>query len=338
MLAKLVLERASSPSKLIRGRRGAVSFEDAAKQVLDHWRAVGARKRTYDKNKGTLEIHLKQAFQGLLSSEIDAAAVDRYVAQRRGEGAASRTIKRELAVLGRTLSYQVEIGALERLPYRRMPRVKLSRVRPVRVFSDEEIGALLEAAESIEWEAFILLGFGCGLRPGESLNLPWDHVDLQGRSVRIDDVPDAKWQPKNAASHRTVPLHADALAVLTTLAQRDRAHLRSADGKPRYVIKNRDGRPFTGITRPWVRMCGKAGLVGERYASPHSLRHTWSTRAFAAARPDEIPELCRIGGWSSPEIPFRVYVHSRPDAGRAVVDRLPRVAQNRHRKTAKNGE
>ena len=81
----------------------------------------------------------------------------------------------------------------------------------------------------------IALGYCCGLRLGEVLNLTWSDVDFERSQVRVARKDAAKqrvaWTPKDK-DMRIVPLPSPAVSILVEL------QLSAADGQE-YVFVNR---------------------------------------------------------------------------------------------------
>lgn len=103
--------------------------------------------------------------------------------------------------------------------------------------SPEHFRALLAASPSLRWRAMITLGYCCGLRQGEILNLTWNDIDFDAASVRVvrksaTDTVKA-WTPKDK-DLRVVPLPEAALNVLTEL------HLHAGERQV-YVCVNSKG-------------------------------------------------------------------------------------------------
>ncbi len=63
-------------------------------------------------------------------------------------------------------------------------------VRAKRIYSPDEIDAMIDAAPSPMWKALIQLAVTSGLRKSELLHLRWDEdVDLDARTVRVQGRP-----------------------------------------------------------------------------------------------------------------------------------------------------
>lgn len=90
--------------------------------------------------------------------------------------------------------------------------------RSLRIYSSEEVEAMLDAAPDMWWRAFLLIAVTAGPRKEEILNLLWRDVDLGKRTISINAKrPEAftgidgkqyetlEWSPKTYAV-RTIPI------------------------------------------------------------------------------------------------------------------------------------
>jgi integrase len=169
-----------------------------------------------------------------------------------------------------------------------------------------------------------------GLRRSEVLALRWDDVDLDKRTLRIDERlvavnGGAAWgDAKNERSRRIIPLDA---ATMRCLARRraDQAAERLAAGPAweggNLIVSTRQG----GIVLPrsydraLERIVKNAALP--RLTS-HGLRHTAATHMVSTA--GDVGELRAIADilGHSPEMLLNTYAHALPRSQNAVVARL----------------
>ncbi|MEE9130607.1 MAG: tyrosine-type recombinase/integrase [Phycisphaerales bacterium] len=109
-------------------------------------------------------------------------------------------------------------------------RGKLTRVqsKQMRIFSREEIDALIEVAPTLWWQAFIKLAFTSGMRLGELLHTTWSDVDEATGYITVSAKRPGQFQaggrsypilPFSSKSHkpRRVPLHREAATLLRRL-------------------------------------------------------------------------------------------------------------------------
>lgn len=67
-----------------------------------------------------------------------------------------------------------------------------------------------------------------------------------------------------------------------------------------------------------AKACEQAGV---RRLHQHALRHTWATLALGAGM--DLRTVQELGGWSSPDVPMRIYLHVSSEHALAAVDKFP---------------
>jgi integrase len=114
----------------------------------------------------------------------------------------------------------------------------------------------------------VLLSLNTGLRQGELFSLAWEQVDMKLRTITV------------LASHskgnttRTIPLNAEALAVLTAIKPERAAGL---------VFKSPvTGGRFDNVKKAWAEITKAASIPDLRW---HDLRHDFASRLVMHAVP-----------------------------------------------------
>ena len=120
-------------------------------------------------------------------ADVSAAIVERIrVAMRpaKGKRATTAYVNKVLGMMRAAFGRAVDRKLIHENPFARSLKGK-SQSEPPRVFTHAEIDAMVEAAPSVWWMAFIELGFTTGLRLGELLNLTWDDIDFEAGVVKV---------------------------------------------------------------------------------------------------------------------------------------------------------
>ena len=162
-------------------------------------------------------------------SKINQASIGqikRYVIEERGCSPATlaKTLRTLKAMFNRAIGY----GFVHENPFARV-RMPKTQSRPKRVFTAEELAAMLEVASDTWLRAFVALAVTSGLRKSELLNLLWQDIDFDRGTVRVAakragafTVPDRgefrilPWTSKSY-NERTVPLPEQTIRTLTAL-------------------------------------------------------------------------------------------------------------------------
>ncbi len=162
--------------------------------------------------------------------------------------------------------------------------------RPWHHITAPEYRQLVDAASSLRWQGMITLGYCCGLRLGEVLNLTWPDVDFERSRICIArkdaSTQRAAWMPKDRDA-RIVPMPEQAAALLTRL------QLAGADGQE-YVFVTTRG-PGTGDRLKRHNLWRDFQAIREKASVPkcsfHVLRKSYCTNLANAVPLHIVQEL-----------------------------------------------
>lgn len=222
-----------------------------------------------------------------------------YIEARSTEGVAGGTIRREVGVLRAALAWAVKERWIERAPHIDAPGSAPPRERWL---TRTEVAALIQAAELHHLRLFIILAYHTAARAGAILDLTWDRVDFEKRTITYDR-PGRQQSKKRRA---VVPINIVALAELQSafaMATIDR------------VIEWR-GKPVISIKKSFAAACARAGVTD---CSPHILRHTAATHMVMERV--ELRQIARMLGDTEASVE-RVYGKHGPDYLRDAADAL----------------
>lgn len=210
--------------------------------------------------------------------------VQAYVAQLRGDGLSTSTIRHRLDRLSQLMRYAVEQRLIAREPCR-ISRPSVTLTSQPETVTDEQVAAMAKAARGNAL-AVVLLAADAGLRRDEIRRLRPEDVRLDHVHVAVRGEADRTKSGKG----RDVPI----------LTKRLGLSLQRANFKtwPRSAWS-----VATAATGPW----NAAGLPGR--ARLHALRHRFVTSLLAAG-----VRLAHVQGWaghSTPAVTMR-YAHLDP--------------------------
>lgn len=175
---------------------------------------------------------------------------------------------------------------------------------PVQALSARELGRLLAAAENSTRDTAILnLLARAGLRVGEVVNLQLEDVDINGRSGWL--------LIHNSKGNKTrqVPLNSEARQALKAwLSERPQATVQQ-------VFLSHTGQALA--ERDVQRMVAEYARMAGVQATPHTLRHTFATRAVEKGV--DVATLAMILGHSRLETTNR-YLHPSADRVQEAVE------------------
>lgn len=139
-------------------------------------------------------------------------------------------------------------------------------VASLKVYTDHELGTLLDAAEEPQDRVFLLLGAHAGLRVSEMLALLWDDIDLGSRELLVR----AGKGNKQAMVQLTPRLRAE----LEAYRRLSLAQGRTITGADALVLALRSQ---FGIYRRLRALCIKTNV---RFKGVHALRHAAGTKLY----------------------------------------------------------
>jgi integrase len=245
-----------------------------------------------------------------------------------------RSIQIFRTVLRASLRDAVEEGLLPRSPAARVPMprevTRPTRAREVEAWTDEEVTRFLSVSNGHRWAAVWRLAVLYGPRRSELLALRWDDIDVEARTVTIDEglvglIDGVAWtEGKTARSRRMIPVD-ERTARLFAQRRVEQLEERLLAG-PLWegldlVVTTRTG----GFVLPRNFDHTLARLVARAEVpklSSHGLRHTAATHMVREAR--DVGELRAVADvlGHSPDMLMKVYAHRMPDSLRAVAERI----------------
>lgn len=280
----------------------AVTFDDLAQRIEDDYTANG--RRSLGGVLNSIE-HLREAFGGKPAADITAAALTRYVADRRSGKpvAAAATIRKELMAVSKMLTLWRFPGK-KKAVHAEIPSIDASGNVRKGFFEEKELRAVLTHLEP-EYRPAVEFAYLTGWRRGEVLGLTWRQVDFEAGTVRLEPGT-----TKNDEG-RTFPFAV--LPPLADLLRRQREYTERVQRERGCVIAavfHRNGEPIRDFHDAWERARKAAGLPGRLI---HDLRRTAARnlRRIGMSESD-IMELC---GWETRSM-FQRYT-IKDDAGLA---------------------
>jgi len=218
-----------------------------------------------------------------------------YYQHRKAEGRADSTIKTELELLRACLHHRYGDSA----PALWIPPSSAPRDRHL---TQAEVDKLLAAIETPHVRLFVILALTTGARMSALLDLTWDRVDFERRT--IDLRPPGRHQTNKRRT--VVPMNNRAgAALLWAFWASQSEHVIEWAGKPVASVKKA------------IRMASQRSGVE---CSPHVFRHTAGVRAAEAGLP--MSEISQFLGHTNTKVTESVYARYSPEYMRKVSDAL----------------
>jgi integrase len=233
----------------IHPKMGLVTFEDAAKDLINDYTVNG--RKSLDHAKRRIELHLKPAFKGKRMLSITTPVIRAFITARLAAKASAGEINRELACLKRMFTLAVHAGKLHSKPH--IPMLKENNVR--RGFFEPAQFEAVRDHLPVTIRPVVTFAYLTGWRlASEILPLEWRQVDWNGRTVRLDPGT-----TKNAEG-RTFPFTA-ALETLLKGQLVEHERLKKA-GHIVPLVFHRNGEPIKTFRGAWKSACKAAGVPG----------------------------------------------------------------------------
>ena len=210
-----------------------------------------------------------------------------------------------LAALSKLMSWAENVGLRDENsnPVKGVQRYKeRAKERYLKLEELKRLGQVLDQAMNdnsenpfVVWALRLLILTGA--RRSEILSLRWEYVDLSSAVLRL---PDSK---TGAKLIRLSPPAIDALERILRVT-----------GNPHVIVGHRPGGHLVNLSKPWKRVCTRAGIQGVRI---HDLRHSFaSTLASSGA---SLPVIGALLGHTQAQTTQR-YAHLLDDPLRKAND------------------
>ena len=267
-------------------KRG-VTVSEAGARLLDHLGALGRKRSTLGEYESYLRVHLAPFFGEAPLGKIGREEVERFIAEKRREGKAPKSVANYLGLLHSIFAFAEKRGLAARNPVAPVDKPARQTSDPdIRYLDDAELGALLrvvpEDRRGATERVLYLTAAMTGLRQGELLGLRWRDIDWAAARVRVrrSYVRGEFGTPKSRRSSRSVPL-ADRVA-----GELERHFQASAyQGDDDLVFCHPETGGPLDRSRLLKRFKGAARRAGLRPVRFHDLRHTFGTRTAGAGVP-----------------------------------------------------
>jgi integrase len=300
---------------------GRVPFAEYAEAWINE--RPGLRMRTQELYRGLLRLHLLPTFGNRSVADVSFPTVRTWRKALLDAGVSEITVAKAYRLLRAIMNTAVEDGLTVRNPC----RIKGGGLEPSPERPIVSIAQAYAIADAIQprYRVLVLLAMFGSLRWGELMGLRRDHIDLAGRTVRVDSSAVESAQgisfgpTKTAAGRRSV-------AIPDVIVPELRWHLQ------RFAEPGPDGRVFVGpngatprrsnFNRIWRRAVTEAGVSAELHF--HDLRHTGNT--LAAATGASLRELMSRMGHASSRAAL-IYQHATSERDRVIADALNQLAQ-----------
>lgn len=232
---------------------------------------------------------------GVALTNVDYKVIQRYIDQKGksgrldGKGGLSpRSLKLHKNIINQTLNLAVQNKLIPANPCQFVALPQSVRYEST-FYNDKQLKVLFAALAGDPLLPLVKITTLYGLRRSELLGLQWDSIDFEGKTMTIRHTVSkvtevvAKDKTKNASSHRTFPLTAEALEIFKQAQcweQQNRLAFGRAYQENNYVFKWADGHPYSPdyVSHRFNKLLKKHSLPHIRF---HELRHSCASMLIA---------------------------------------------------------
>lgn len=319
--------------------------EYAFAQWLDYWYdniiVPQVEETTAYGYRGMIENYLKPQLGEIRLQKLTARDIQQYYTWLMGEKELSpNTVIKHHNLLTNTLNAAERQEYITKNPMRAVSPPK-KRQREAKFYTPEQLGILLDRAVGTRLELPVFICAYLGLRRGELCGLRWSDVDLEHKTITIENTrtqagkKEIEKGTKTASSTRTLYLPdtlCDMLKAAKENQQACRAEYKNAYDDNDYVVVMEDGRPF----RPNYL----SELFGKFLADNdlpkivlHELRHTFASLSNQAGIPAY--NIGKALGHSTPATTQKIYTHLLDQTHTQAVEGVAAIADEARRKAGK---
>ncbi len=291
--------------------------------------------------RGMIENYLKPQLGEIRLQKLTARDIQQYYTWLMGEKKLSpNTVIKHHNLLTNTLNAAERQEYITKNPMRAVSPPK-KRQREAKFCTPEQLGILLDKAVGTRLELPVFICAYLGLRRGELCGLRWSDVDLEHKTITIENTrtqagkKEIEKGTKTASSTRTLSLPetlCDMLKAPKEHQQACRAEYKNAYDDNDYVVVMEDGRPF----RPNYL----SELFGKFLADNdlpkivlHELRHTFASLSNQAGIPAY--NIGKALGHSTPATTQKIYTHLLDQTHTQAVEGVAAIADEARRKAGK---
>ena len=291
--------------------------------------------------RGMIENYLKPQLGEIRLQKLTARDIQQYYTWLMDEKKLSpNTVIKHHNLLTNTLNAAERQEYITKNPMRAVSPPK-KRQREAKFYTPEQLGTLLDKAVGTRLELPVFICAYLGLRRGELCGLRWSDVDLEHKTITIENTrtqagkKEIEKGTKTASSTRTLYLPdtlCDMLKAAKEHQQACRAEYKNAYDDNDYVVVMEDGRPF----RPNYL----SELFGKFLADNdlpkivlHELRHTFASLSNQAGIPAY--NIGKALGHSTPATTQKIYTHLLDQTHTQAVEGVAAIADEARRKAGK---
>lgn len=330
-----------------------ISLNSWYKTWLSEYKAMTVKKGTVESYECMYQYYVGPVLGKKMLKDIRGEHIQKLYNDLSRNGYSRSTISLIHVLLGAMFKQAMKNELIKKNPVdlTTLPRGEKKKERRVLTLGEQEI--LLKEITGHELEPLIRLSLATGLRVGEVTGLEWRDIDFERKEIIVRGTLKCtrkgmeyyKDTPKTDKSSRSIPLLPNVELMLKRyrIVQKEHKLSLGSDWKPisgleDLVFLREDGKPFAGqhirqqlvhivdgINEKYFSNKGKSKLLEDKfeYFTPHTLRHTFATRALENGIPPKVVQ--EILGHSSITMTLDLYTHVLPQTKAEEMKKLEMI-------------
>lgn len=307
---------------------------------LNEYKSMTVKKGTVESYECMYNYYVGPALGKKLLKDIRGEHIQKLYNDLSRNGYSKSTISLIHVLLGAMFKQAVKNELVKKNPVdlTTLPRGEKKKERRVLTITEQEL--LLNEIKGHELEPLIRLSLATGLRVGEVTGLEWSDIDFDKKEIVVRGTLKCtrkgmkyyKETPKTDKSNRSIPLlfNMELMLKRYRIVQKEYklsigSEWKPMDGLENLVFLREDGKPYSGqhirqqlvhivdiINNKYYSKMNQSDDLKEKfeYFTPHTLRHTFATRALENGIPPKVVQ--EILGHSSITMTLDLYTHVLP--------------------------
>ena len=308
-----------------------IRLDDWFSTWMNEYKAFELKKGTIENYKRNYRLYISPYLGNCFVKEIRAEHLQKLYNDLMRAGYSYGVINLCAGILSGMFTQLMRNDIIMKNPVKLANLPKKEKRPKRRVLTDAEQQLFLKYAASSNFYSLYRLALATGLRIGELTSLTWKDIDFENESLSVTgtlkyfkDTGFYKDTPKSDSGNRTVPLLPSICKMLKHVRREQNKERLSAGSKwkpvkglEHLVFTTKTGEPLKKRTIAYdidhitdeINENEKDTPHFEKF-SPHTLRHTFATRALENGIPPKVVQ--DILGHSSITMTLDLYTHVLP--------------------------
>ena len=308
-----------------------IRLDDWFSTWMNEYKAFELKKGTIENYKRNYRLYISPYLGNCFVKEIRAEHLQKLYNDLMRAGYSYGVVNLCAGILSGMFTQLMRNDIIMKNPVKLANLPKKEKRPKRRVLTDAEQQLFLKYAASSNFYSLYRLALATGLRIGELTSLTWKDIDFENESLSVTgtlkyfkDTGFYKDTPKSDSGNRTVPLLPSICKMLKHVKREQNKQRLSAGtkwkpvkGLEQLVFTNKNGEPLKKRTIAYdidhitdeINETEKDIPYFEKF-SPHTLRHTFATRALENGIPPKVVQ--DILGHSSITMTLDLYTHVLP--------------------------